>query len=68
MTIGSVLRVGVTLLATAAAVFVGWRLWLYYTVSPWTRDARVLAQVVEIAPRRVGPGRRGQCPRQPVRP
>ncbi|MDQ0349183.1 efflux RND transporter periplasmic adaptor subunit [Ancylobacter vacuolatus] len=50
MTIGSVLRVGVTLLATVAAVFVGWRLWLYYTVSPWTRDARVLAQVVEIAP------------------
>ncbi|WP_018388793.1 efflux RND transporter periplasmic adaptor subunit [Ancylobacter sp. FA202] len=50
MNIGSVLRVGVTLLATLAAVFVGWRLWLYYTVSPWTRDARVLAQVVEIAP------------------
>lgn len=50
MNIGSVLRVGVTLLATLAAVVVGWRLWLYYTVSPWTRDARVLAQVVEIAP------------------
>lgn len=50
MNFGSVLRVAVTLLATAAAVFVGWRLWLYYTVSPWTRDARVLAQVVEIAP------------------
>ncbi len=50
MNMGSVLRVGITLLATAAAVVVGWRLWLYYTVSPWTRDARVLAQVVEIAP------------------
>ncbi|TCK30250.1 RND family efflux transporter MFP subunit [Ancylobacter aquaticus] len=50
MNIGPALRVGVTLVATGAAVFVGWRLWLYYTVSPWTRDARVLAQVVEIAP------------------
>lgn len=50
MKMGSALRVGVTLLATAAAVFVGWRLWLYYTVAPWTRDARVLAQVVAIAP------------------
>ncbi|WP_421698745.1 efflux RND transporter periplasmic adaptor subunit [Ancylobacter sp.] len=50
MKMGSALRVGVTLLATVAAVFVGWRLWLYYTVAPWTRDARVLAQVVAIAP------------------
>lgn len=50
MKMGSALRVGVTLLATAAAVFIGWRLWLYYTVAPWTRDARVLAQVVAIAP------------------
>lgn len=48
--VGTALRVGVTLLATAIALFVGWKLWLYYTVSPWTRDARVLAQVVEIAP------------------
>lgn len=48
--VGTGLRVGVTLLATAVAVFVGWKLWLYYTVSPWTRDARVLAQVAEIAP------------------
>jgi RND family efflux transporter MFP subunit len=29
---------------------VGWRLWDYYTLSPWTRDARVLANVVELAP------------------
>ncbi|WP_425106902.1 efflux RND transporter periplasmic adaptor subunit [Ancylobacter sp.] len=50
MKMGSALRVGVTLLATVAAVFIGWRLWLYYTVAPWTRDARVLAQVVAIAP------------------
>jgi RND family efflux transporter MFP subunit len=44
------LRAGVTLAAVAAALAVGWQLWIYYTLSPWTRDARVLANVVEIAP------------------
>jgi multidrug resistance efflux pump len=44
------LRVLVTLLVVAAAGYVGWRLWNYYTLSPWTRDARVLANVVELAP------------------
>lgn len=43
-------RFAVTALVVAAAVFVGWRLWVYYTLSPWTRDARVRANVVEIAP------------------
>lgn len=46
----SYLRVGVTALVVVAAVFVGWRLWAYYTLSPWTRDARVRANVVELAP------------------
>jgi len=50
MTMGAIARVGVTLLAVAAALFVGWQLWVYYTLSPWTRDARVMANVVEIAP------------------
>ena len=44
------LRVLVTLLVVAVAGYVGWRLWDYYTLSPWTRDARVLANVVELAP------------------
>jgi RND family efflux transporter MFP subunit len=44
------MRVGITLLAVAAALAVGWQLWVYYTLSPWTRDARVLANVVEVAP------------------
>ncbi|MDR6950713.1 RND family efflux transporter MFP subunit [Ancylobacter sp. 3268] len=44
------LRIGVTLIAVGAAVFVGWRLWQFYTLAPWTRDARILANVVEIAP------------------
>lgn len=47
---GTALRVSVTLIFVAVAVLVGWRLWNYYTLSPWTRDARVMANVVEIAP------------------
>lgn len=43
-------RVGITGLAVAAALAIGWQLWVYYTLAPWTRDARVLADVVEIAP------------------
>lgn len=48
--IGSVLRVAVTLVAVAIAAVIGWQLWTYYTLSPWTRDARVLANVVQVAP------------------
>ena len=44
------LRLLVTLLVVAVAGYVGWRLWNYYTLAPWTRDARVLANVVELAP------------------
>ena len=40
----------VTLILVTAAALIGWRFWIYYTLSPWTRDARVLAYVVEIAP------------------
>lgn len=46
----TLLRMGVTLIAVAMALAIGWQLWIYYTLSPWTRDARVLANVVEIAP------------------
>ncbi|CAH1649951.1 aromatic carboxylic acid efflux pump membrane fusion protein [Chelatococcus asaccharovorans] len=45
-----VVRVGMTCLVVVGALVVGWRLWAYYTLAPWTRDARVLANVVEIAP------------------
>ncbi|MCS0496956.1 efflux RND transporter periplasmic adaptor subunit [Ancylobacter sp. MQZ15Z-1] len=47
---GALLRVGITCVAVAAALAIGWQLWIYYTLSPWTRDARVLANVIEIAP------------------
>ena len=45
-----ILRVFVTLVAVSAAVLVGWWLWDFYTLSPWTRDARVQANIVEVAP------------------
>jgi multidrug resistance efflux pump len=43
-------RVGITLLAAAGAVVVGWQLWHHYEVEPWTRDGRVKAYVVQVAP------------------
>jgi RND family efflux transporter MFP subunit len=46
----AILRVFVTLIAVIAAVLVGWWLWNFYTLSPWTRDARVLSNIVEVAP------------------
>ncbi len=47
-------RVAVTLALTAAAVFLGAALWRYYMVSPWTRDGRVRAEVVDLAPEVAG--------------
>jgi RND family efflux transporter MFP subunit len=43
-------RFGVTAIMTVLAAVVGWRLWLYYMQAPWTRDGRVRADVVGIAP------------------
>jgi RND family efflux transporter MFP subunit len=40
----------VTLTAVATAVAVGWQIWIYYMDAPWTRDGRVRADVVAIAP------------------
>lgn len=39
-----------TTVVSVAAVFVGWRLWVYYEEEPWTRDGRVRAEVVAVAP------------------
>jgi len=46
----TILRVVVTLTAATAAAFVGLRLWDHYREAPWTRDGRVRADVVPIAP------------------
>jgi multidrug resistance efflux pump len=43
-------RVAVTLGMVALAVIVGISIWNYYLEAPWTRDGRVRADVVAIAP------------------
>jgi RND family efflux transporter MFP subunit len=42
-------RFVVTAVAVAIAVVVCWQLWVYYMLSPWTRDGRVRADVVPVA-------------------
>ena len=42
-------RVLVTLVVVVVAIAVGWQLWSYYMLEPWTRDGRVRADVVTVA-------------------
>lgn len=44
------LRLFVTLTTLAVAIVAGWFLWRTYEDSPWTRDARVRANVVQVTP------------------
>jgi RND family efflux transporter MFP subunit len=44
------LRILLTLVIVAIAVAAGAWLWHYYLYTPWTRDARVHAEVVTVAP------------------
>ncbi|WP_298966781.1 HlyD family secretion protein [uncultured Methylobacterium sp.] len=44
------IRVAVTLGMVVAAIVVGVGLWDYYLEAPWTRDGRVRADVVAVAP------------------
>lgn len=46
----TLLRYGLTLAALAAASLLGLRLWDRYMYAPWTRDARVRADVIAVAP------------------
>jgi RND family efflux transporter MFP subunit len=46
----SLIRGLVTLVAVVIAVIAGWMLWVTYEESPWTRDARVRADVVMVTP------------------
>jgi len=50
MLVKSIFRFCVTVLIFLAAIFLAWRLWQHYMLSPWTRDGRVRAEVVNIAP------------------
>ncbi len=43
-------RVALTLAVVAAALVLGSALWRTYMLSPWTRDGRVRAYVIDIAP------------------
>ena len=43
-------RVAVTLAVVLLAGFAGWQLWRSYMDEPWTRDGRIRAEVVGIAP------------------
>jgi multidrug resistance efflux pump len=49
-TVGLVRRFAITALTVVAAVAVGRYLWIYYMDAPWTRDGRVRADVVTVAP------------------
>lgn len=43
-------KFALTAAVVAAAVYAGWQLWVHYEVEPWTRDGRVKAYVVQVAP------------------
>jgi multidrug resistance efflux pump len=43
-------RLVVTTVAVVAAFMVGGYLWIYYMDEPWTRDGRVRADIVDVAP------------------
>lgn len=49
------LRFIVTLVLVFVAGLVAWQLWIYYMEDPWTRDGRVRADTVELAPDVSGP-------------
>ncbi len=46
----ALVRVVLTLVVVVAALLLGSSLWRTYMVSPWTRDGRVRAYVVDVAP------------------
>jgi RND family efflux transporter MFP subunit len=50
MTMRTVGRILLTLVVVVIAIFAGSRVWGYYMNEPWTRDGRVRADVVEVAP------------------
>ncbi|WP_207005318.1 efflux RND transporter periplasmic adaptor subunit [Trinickia mobilis] len=50
MTIRKIVGFLATALIFIAAVLIGHKLWVYYMDEPWTRDGRVRADIVNIAP------------------
>lgn len=47
---GKILRVGITLAVVVIAVFAGLWVWNHYLYAPWTRDGRIQADIITIAP------------------
>lgn len=39
-----------TLIVVAVALIAGWWLWTYYMQSPWTRDGKIRAELINITP------------------
>lgn len=50
MTIKTVFSVAMTVLFFALAIVAGHLLWVHYMDAPWTRDGRVRADIINIAP------------------
>jgi RND family efflux transporter MFP subunit len=48
--IQTMLKVGASVAIVAAGAWAGYGLWQHYREAPWTRDGRVRADVVQIAP------------------
>lgn len=46
----SLIRTALTTLVVLAAALIGYALWKHYMYSPWTRDGRIRAEIVRIAP------------------
>ncbi|WP_017429702.1 efflux RND transporter periplasmic adaptor subunit [Vreelandella jeotgali] len=46
----TLLRTLLTLVIVALAAAAGWWLWHYYLYTPWTRDGRVRADIITVAP------------------
>ena len=44
------IRIAITTILVVLAVIIGYGLWRHYMYSPWTRDGRIRANVVRIAP------------------
>ncbi|MFM2481222.1 efflux RND transporter periplasmic adaptor subunit [Celerinatantimonas sp. YJH-8] len=44
------LRILTTIVVVIAAILAGYWVWNYYLYSPWTRDGRIRAEVITIAP------------------
>ena len=50
MKLATLIRFAVTAVVVVVAAFVGHALWKHYMYSPWTRDGRVRAEIVRVAP------------------